>query len=67
SESKVIVSILLIWAFSLVGWLDTGLVSTSSSTGILRLSQFSNQFGVAIVSTAFATFFIFRRVFIRKF
>ncbi|KKL04487.1 hypothetical protein LCGC14_2615560, partial [marine sediment metagenome] len=66
SESKVIVATLLIWAFSLVGWLDTGLISSSSSSGITTLSQFSNQFGVAIVSSAFATFFIFRRVFIRK-
>ncbi len=66
SESKVIVATLLIWAFSLVGWMDTGLISTSSSSGVTILSQFSNQFGVAIISTAFATFFIFRRVFIRK-
>ena len=66
SESKVIVATLLIWAFSLVGWLDTGLISTSSSSGITRLSQFSNQFGISIISSAFAFFFIFRRIFIRK-
>ena len=66
SESKVIVATLLIWAFSIVGWLDTGLISSSSSSGITILSQFSNQFGVAIVSSAFAFFFIFRRVFIRR-
>jgi len=66
SESKVIVATLLIWAFSLVGWLDTGLVSSTDSTGINRLSQLSNQFGIAIVSSGIAVFFILRRVFIRR-
>lgn len=66
SESKVIVATLLIWAFSLVGWLDTGLVTSTSSTGINRLSQFSNQFGIAIISTGISLFFILRRVFIRR-
>ncbi|KKN65948.1 hypothetical protein LCGC14_0476510 [marine sediment metagenome] len=66
SESKVIVATLLIWAFSLVGWLDTGLVSSTDSSGINRLSQLSNQFGVAIISTGVSTFFVLRRVFIRR-
>lgn len=66
SESKVIVATLLVWAFSIIGWLDTGLVSSTSSTGINRLSQLSNQFGIAILSTGIAIFFILRRVFIRR-
>ena len=66
SESKVIVTTLLIWAFSLVGWLDTGLVTATDSTGINRLAQLSSQFGIAIISTGVASFFVLRRVFIRR-
>ena len=66
SESKVIVGILLIWGFSLVGWLDTGLIVNSAEENINTLGQLSNQFGIAILSTAVGVFFIFRRVFIRK-
>lgn len=63
SESKVIVTILLIWAFSIVGWLDTGLAVDTSTIGINNLSQFSNQFGIAILTTGAGVFFIFRRIF----
>lgn len=66
SESKVIVSIVLIWIFSIIGWLNTGLSSTSSSEGIVTLAQFSNQYGIAILSTAFGFYFIARRLFIRR-
>ena len=66
SESKIIIVTLLVWAFSLVGWLDTGLVSASTSADITKLAQFSNQFGIAIITTVFTTYFTLRRVFIRK-
>lgn len=62
SESKIIVGILLIWIFSLVGWLNTGLLPASEHA----LSEFGNQYGIAILSTAAGAFFIFRRLFIIK-
>lgn len=66
SESKIMVALLLIWSFSLIGWLNTGIVTTSSNTSIASLSEFSNQYGIAILSTAGGIFFIIRRLFITK-
>jgi len=66
SESKVIVAVLLIWVFSIVGWIDTGLIVDSDTSNINVLGQFSNQYGIAILSTAIAVVFVFRRVFIRR-
>lgn len=61
NESKILVTILLIWAFSLVGWLNTGI--TGSATGNLGLlGQFSNQYGIAIVSSVIASWAIIRRL-----
>ncbi len=61
SESKIGVTILIIWMFSLVGWLNNPLVV--AETGI---AEFSRQYGVAILSTAAGSFFVLRRVFIRR-
>lgn len=58
SESKVIVVILLIWAFSIVGWLNNPTVV--AETGI---AEFSRQYGIAILSTSGGVLFIFRRIF----
>lgn len=58
SESKVLVVLLLIWAFSFVGWLDNP--SAISNTPI---SQFAKQYGIAILSTAAGIFFVLRRLF----
>lgn len=58
SESKVIVIVLLIWVFSLVGWLDNPAVV--SNTGI---AEFARQYGLAMLSTAGGILFIFRRIF----
>ncbi len=66
SESKIIVITLLIWAFSLVGWLDTGIFVPDSGEQINQLAQSSNQFGIAILTTIFTVFFISRRIFIRR-
>lgn len=66
SESKVAVLVLLVWAFSLVGWLDTGLTVSSDESVINTLGQFSSQYGIAILTTAAGTFFWFRRIFIRR-
>ncbi|KKK69668.1 hypothetical protein LCGC14_2931700, partial [marine sediment metagenome] len=48
---------------SIVGWLDTGIISSSGSSNVQALAQFSNQFGIAILSTGAGTYFILRRVF----
>ena len=61
SESKIITGLILIWIFSIVGWLDNPIVV--AQTGI---AQFSKQYGIAILSTAAGSFFILRRVFIRR-
>lgn len=61
SESKVIVTILLVWVFSIVGWLENP-VSTSTSS----LAIFGKQYGIAILTSAGGAFFILRRIFIRK-
>lgn len=66
SESKIAVLLLLTWAFSLVGWLDTGLAVSTTNTGINRLGEFSNQFGIAILASGASILFIFRRIFIRR-
>ncbi len=62
SESKIAVALLLVWAFSIVGWLNTG-IPISDSGGFVVLSQFSNQYGLAIISTGAGIFFIGRRIF----
>ncbi len=61
SESKIAAITLLVWMFSVVGWLNNP--SVVSDTGI---AQFSRQYGIAILTTFGASFFIFRRVFIRR-
>ncbi|KKL83345.1 hypothetical protein LCGC14_1975680, partial [marine sediment metagenome] len=63
-EIKMAVVTLIVWAFSIVRWLDTGIVV--GSTNINALTQFSNQYGIAILTTIFTVFFISRRIFIRK-
>ena len=61
SESKIVVSLLLVWAFSFVGWLDTGFALTGTGNTTI-LSQYGNKFGIAILSSAFASYFIGRRL-----
>lgn len=63
SESKIAIALLLVWALSIVGWLNTGIISASGSSNIQNLAQFSNQFGIAILSTGAGLYFILRRVF----
>ena len=59
NESKIAVVILLIWGFSVIGWLNNPAVV--STTGI---AQYGRQYGIAILSTAAALFFFIRRVFV---
>ena len=60
SESKVVVAVLLVWAFSVVGWLDTGLGVTGGNIG--ALSALSNQYGIAILTTGGGVYFVFRKL-----
>ncbi len=63
-EVKIGIIMLFVWGFSIVGWLDTGMVVNSASSTINNLGEFSSQFGIAILSTGAAFYFILRRVFI---
>jgi hypothetical protein len=63
SESKVAVATLMIWAWSFVGWLDTGVIINSANANVSALTQMSNQYGIAILSTGVGIFFIIRRIF----
>ncbi len=62
-EIKMAAVTALVWAFSIVGWLDTGIVLTTASGQINLLAQFSNQYGLAILTTIGASYFILRRMF----
>lgn len=62
-EIKMLVAILIVWAFSIVSWLDTGLVTASGNNTINALTQFSSQYGIAIISSSVAAYFIGRRMF----
>lgn len=65
SESKIITALLLIWGFSIVGWLNTGIVA-NEALQFSKLAVFGNQYGIAMLTTGVAVFFVFRRVFIRR-
>jgi len=61
SESKIAAVVILVWIFSFVGWLNNPAVTTQTG-----LAQFSRQYGIAILTTAAGSFFVLRRVFIRR-
>lgn len=63
SESKIAVALILIWSFSVVGWLDTGMAISSANTNMNTLAQFGSQYGIAILSTGAGILLVFRRVF----
>lgn len=63
SDTKIWIAVLFVWAFSIVGWLDTGLIANSTNQGVNDLAQFSSQYGIAILSTGVASFFSIRRLF----
>lgn len=67
AESKIMIVTLLIWAFSIVGWLDSGFIVNNASSSISPITQSANQYGVAILITmGGAIFFLGRRIFIRR-
>ena len=57
----VVVGVLIIWFFSIVGWLDNNAIS-----GTTVLSQYAKQYGLAILLSFLGFFFIARRLFIRR-
>lgn len=62
-EIKIAAVICVILGFSVVGWLDTGIMIDSSSEAVNDLARISSQFGIAILTTATGLYFILRRVF----
>ncbi len=62
-EMKILVVILSVWIFSVVGWFNTGLAVNTASAQINAMSQFSSQYGIAILTSVAGIFFLFRRVF----
>lgn len=58
SESKIMVAVILIWIFSMVGWFNTGFaIGTTNPAAV-----FANKYGIAILSSVIAAWFIGRRV-----
>ena len=62
-ELKMAAVTAVIWMFSIVGWLDTGIIISSASGQVNQLSQFSSQYGIAMLTSVGAGYFILRRVF----
>ena len=62
-EVKMVVIAGIIWFYSVLDWLNTGLSSlATSSSSINDLTILAGQYGVAIISTVPAAYFIFRRM-----
>jgi len=61
SEGKIIVIILVMWAFSFFGWLDTGLTLSTTSSKLNQFTGLSSQYGIAILSTAFGMWTIIKK------
>jgi len=66
SESKIIAVLLLVWFWSVLGWLNTGLIVNAGTESINELGRLSSKYGIAILTTAGASIFILRRVFISR-
>ena len=56
NSPQLVVYMLLVWAFSIVGWLNTGITQGSNI-----LSESANQYGIAILTTVAGMALIFRR------
>jgi len=65
SESKIAVVVILVWMFSIISWLDVGLVASGVSTRLTTLTSISSQYGIAILTSFVGFVFIFRRFLIR--
>ena len=61
AEAKIAVTVLLVWGFSVVGWLTTGIDMTGEGN-ITRLAQFGSQYAIAILSTLAGVGFFVRRL-----
>jgi len=58
SESKVAAVVMIIWIFSILGWLIN-----PSVVGATGLSASASQYGIAILATIGGAVFIFRDIF----
>ncbi len=61
-EIKTLVILMVIWAYSVVGWLDTGVSISTTTPSINALTQFSSQYGIAIISSVYVYYFTWRRI-----
>jgi len=57
TEIKAVTIMLLVWGFSLVGWLDNPIIAESAGIG-----RYGKQYGIAILTTGMTTFFLLRRL-----
>lgn len=57
NEIKVLAIVVVMWLFSYVGWLNNPVVIGNTS-----LSQYAQQYGIAIVSTIAGAIFVLRRI-----
>ena len=62
-EAKIMVVFLMVWTFSYLGWLDTGIINYSTNPSIEEFGQFSNKYGIAILTSGASFFFLARRLF----
>lgn len=62
TDDKILVIIMVVWAFSFVGWLDTGItVNATGSVG--TLAALAGKYGIAIVTSAVGGALLLRRIF----
>lgn len=61
SESKIVVALMLVWVFSIFGWLDTNLTINSTNQGVTKLASLSSQYGIAIISSVLGAYFISKK------
>jgi len=62
-ETTILVLIGTLWFFSIIGWLDTGLVVHSTNTNIIKLTEFSSQYGIAILLSTLGIPLVIKRLF----
>ncbi len=62
TENKLIVAALILWAFSTVGWMDTGIVPVTTTGNLSALTTLANQFGIAFLFSVFAASYVGRRL-----
>lgn len=61
AESNVMVIVLVLWVFSILEWINLPLPTSVGTGRISTLSQFSSQYGIAILASIFGLVLIGRR------